>query len=113
MKGLFVRNAFLATFLFITISLISQDPVNPGDKRFKPFVGVTYNWHSMEDSYNNEGEWATRPSQFPGMEAGFLLEPKSKEGWSLEYRNSFLFELALYGIADLTQNPYNGSSIMQ
>jgi hypothetical protein len=108
MKSLIALNALMASLLLCSFQGIAQDHAESATKRFKPFVGATYNWHSMEDYYTTDGELGTRPSQFPGLEVGFLLEPKSSDRWSLEYRNSFLLELALYEIADLTQNPYNG-----
>lgn len=101
---------FLGSLLYIN----SESPVNgqvAGDKparRFLPYAGITYNLHSMRDLIYDQEEMVYRNSHFPGIEVGFTLLPNKESGWVFEYRNTFLGELSIYGIADQTRNPYNG-----
>ncbi len=98
----------------LLIILASEVPLNgqvPGEdppRRFLPYVGITYNLHTMRDLVYDPEEMVYRNSHFPGIEVGFTLLPGKESGWVLEYRNSFLGELAIYGIAKQTGNPYHG-----
>ncbi len=77
-------------------------------KRFLPYAGVTYNFHTMKELDLREGEYGYFISHFPGIEVGFKISPKKENGWQIEYKNTFLGELAIYGIYDLSTNPGNG-----
>jgi hypothetical protein len=84
-----------------------QDIESVTTPRFKPFAGVTYNIHFIGQP---EFQDPTRNaiSQFPGVEFGFSLLPKTPAGWTLEYRNTFLGELLLYQIFDISPATWNG-----
>jgi len=99
--------------LFIALILFSepmraQQQIEDLGRRFNPYAGLTYNFHTMKypDAETEGGEFSH--SHFPGIEFGFILNPKKEKGWLLEYRNTFLGELAIYGIAKQTRNPYQG-----
>lgn len=91
-----------------TIPVNGQIPGNTVTGRFLPYGGITYNFHTMRDQVYDSEEVVYRNSHFPGIEVGFTLLPKKESGWVLEYRNTFLGELAIFGIAKQTRNPYNG-----
>ena len=77
-------------------------------KRFLPYAGVTYNFHTMKDLVWRSNEGGYHFSHFPGIEIGFKISPKRENGWQIEYKNTFLGELVIYGIYDLSTNPGNG-----
>lgn len=103
----FIILSIVVAILFSEPTLAQQQIEDPG-RRFDPFVGLTYNFHTLKylDFETEEGKF--QHSHFPGIEFGFMLNPKNEKGWFLEYRNSFLGELAIYGIAKQTRNPYRG-----
>lgn len=86
----------------------AQKQNNDQNRRFYPYAGLTYNFHTIKylDWTTEGGKY--QHSHFPGIEVGFKVNPRKENGCLLEYRNSFLGELAIYGIADLTRNPYQG-----
>ena len=89
--------------------LLAQTPGDEITKRFLPYAGITYNFHTMKKlvwSSSDAGRY--RFSHFPGIEIGFRTSPKRKNGWQLEYKNTFLGELVIYGIYDLSTNSGNG-----
>jgi hypothetical protein len=99
---------FLLIFVFQSLVSMSAQVSVSSPVRFKPYAGLTYNYHTMENLVRRAGEVDYFSSHFPGIEFGFTLAPDDENGWSLEYMNTFLGELAIYGIADQTRNPYNG-----
>ena len=77
-------------------------------KRFLPYAGVTYNFHTMKELDLRGDEYGYFISHFPGIEVGFTILPKKDNGWQIEYKNTFLGELAIYGIYNIFTNPGNG-----
>jgi hypothetical protein len=88
--------------------LVAQDPSSESKPRFLPHAGITYQVHNLSHHLSVANNDRFSGSHFPGMEVGFTLLPESPSGWTIEYRNTFLLELALYEIVDETANPYNG-----
>ncbi len=84
--------------------LLAQTPGVKSTKRFFPYAGVSYNFHTMKVFLWSSNEGKYHISQFPGIEIGFTLSPKRENGWQIEYKNTFLGELAIYGIYDLFTN---------
>jgi hypothetical protein len=103
----FTLLSFIALILF-SGNIRAQHQIENHGRRLNPYAGLTYNFHTMKylDSETEGGNYSH--SHFPGIEFGFILNPKEEKGWLLEYRNSFLGELAIYGIAKQTSNPYQG-----
>ncbi len=93
--------------VFILQHSLSAYAQVPGDKtkiRFLPYAGVSYNFHTMQDYKWSLNEGGDHFSHFPGIEIGFRISPKRENGWQIEYKNTFLGELAIYGIYDLSTN---------
>jgi len=97
----------LFLFLFILgISIVARAQEEITDSpRFKPFAGITYNLHPLGMPPMAPETELTRVSQFPGIEFGFTLLPRNLKGWRLNYSNTFLGELAIYGIAKKLNAP--------
>lgn len=99
----------ISIFLYTSFTpILAQTPGDNVTPRFRPYVGVTYNLHTMKESDLGGEEYGYFISHFPGIEIGFTLLPKIEDGWQIEYSNTFLGELALYGIYDLSTNPGGG-----
>jgi len=99
---------FIASFLFLFAELPAQNDGAKATKRFKPYAGLTFNVHFL--GYTYAGEFDDREnlmSRFPGAEFGFSVLPGREDGWSLDYRNTFLLELALYELGDALAGPGN------
>ncbi len=94
--------------LVAQVAQVAQDQSPKSEPRFLPYAGITYQIHNLSNPTVNNDDGFLSGSHFPGMEVGFTLLPKTPSGWTLEYRNTFLLELALYEIAGETANPYNG-----
>ena len=88
--------------------LLAQTPGEKITKRFLPYAGVTYNFHTMKELDLRGDEYGYFISHFPGIEVGFTILPIKDNGWQIEYKNTFLGELAIYGIYNLSTNPGNG-----
>lgn len=95
-------------FTCLSLTLLAQTPGEKITKRFLPYAGVTYNFHTMKELDLRGDEYGYFISHFPGIEAGFTISPKRENGWQIDYKNTFLGELAIYGIYDLSTNPGNG-----
>ena len=97
--------SILLVFTGLSFNLLpAQDPGEKTTKRFFPYAGVTYNFHTMQEYKWDLDEGGYHISHFPGIEIGFTLSPKRENGWQIEYKNTFLGELAIYGIYDLFTN---------
>ncbi len=97
--------------IFICSSFTHILAQTSGDKnttRFLPYAGVTYNFHTMKELDSRGEEYGYFISHFPGIEVGFTILPKMEDGWQVEYSNTFLGELALYGLYDISTNPGDG-----
>ena len=88
--------------------LLAQTPGEKTIKRFLPYAGVTYNFHTLKELDLRGDEYGYFINHFPGIEVGFTISPKRENGWQIEYKNTFLGELAIYGIYDLSTNTGNG-----
>jgi hypothetical protein len=100
-----MKSIWLFTFIF-GFSLVADGQENSSNQpRFKPFAGITYNLHRPGGSSLDPDIEIYRLSHFPGLEAGFVILPKKENGWQLSYRNTFLGELAIYGLIDLAGDP--------
>ncbi|MEN8204002.1 MAG: hypothetical protein ABFS28_15500 [Bacteroidota bacterium] len=98
----------VSIYTCLSFSLLhAQTPEDKITKRFLPYAGVTYNFHTIKELSWSSDEVGYHFSHFPGIEIGFKISPVKENGWQIEYKNTFLGELAIYGIYDLSTNPGN------
>ena len=106
-KTILISTVSILTFLSFNL-LLAQTPGEKNTQRFLPYAGVTYNFHTIKEFVWDSDESEYQFSQFPGIEIGFKISPKKENGWQIEYKNTFLGELAIYGIYDLSTPAGNG-----
>jgi len=87
--------------------LSSQDDQQAGS-RFKPLLGITYNYHNLH-YYNLDGtSYLIKNSKYFGAEFGFQLDPKKSDGIYIEWRNLLLGDLLVWWIYDMAGYPNSG-----
>lgn len=98
---------FIPMVVLLSAELPAQESGMTISKRFRPYLGMTFNMHFM-GGFNKYQDIISPHAFYPGLETGFMVLPEGDRGWRLDYRNNFLPELAMYEIENSWAVPGKG-----